>query len=209
MAAVVCCCGCTQNNVADFPITYFGDGVRFASGNLVKDSDGCHFAEEQYILSPTGDDFFTSREMDSIDIDGWYLPTYNEWTMILNHSYLKFVTVCNVYGLLVVPPKWRQPENINLHNDSVFNYDQWKSMEANGAAFLPSGGYMKDSTTVVGRNVYGTYADRISPYSETRDDIIFTFLMLLGNKPKKDNNPYYDYEFYAYALQVRMIQYIN
>lgn len=89
----------------------------------------------------------------------WRTMTYDEWQHLLKYrtdAWKKraFATIEHVgrngspmYGLVLLPDKWEQPEGCEFHYDSeegyasnVYSPDQWNRMQGAGAVFLPAGG---------------------------------------------------------------------
>lgn len=113
----------------------------------------------------------------------WRTLTSSEWRYLLSgraDAKKKCGLGCidnSVNGLIILPDAWTLPEGYTFNNGySAFNQNtytvaQWKKMEANGAIFLPAGGYRAGSnayranqdgrywaTTSVNQNVaYGVY----------------------------------------------------
>lgn len=82
---------------------------------------------------------------------GWRTLTINEWDYILNSrdnavSMKGYGTVNSVNGMILLPDDWTLPEGLNFTTGeggwyNIYSGEQWAQMEANGAVFLPAGGY--------------------------------------------------------------------
>ena len=113
----------------------------------------------------------------------WRTLTYDEWEYLLNNrpnaSSLKGVAQVNgVNGLILLPDSWTCPSGVTFksgfHNNygveyyaayQTFTADQWSTLEAAGAVFLPASScrYRSDVDRVQDRGYYwsatGKYSD--------------------------------------------------
>ncbi len=95
------------------------------------------------------------------EIDGdknkWRTPTLSEWDYLFfkreNAETLYFhATVVGVSGVVILPDTWNKPESITYntaattYTENTFTVADWALMEANGAVFLPVGGYRIGTT---------------------------------------------------------------
>lgn len=97
---------------------------------------------------------------------GWRTLTINEWDYILNSrdnavSMKGYGTVNSVNGMILLPDDWTLPEGLNFTTGeggwyNIYSGEQWAQMEANGAVFLPAGGY-RDQTSFVYVGTGGRY----------------------------------------------------
>lgn len=115
---------------------------------------------------------------------GWRTLTKDEWMFILNtrttESGIRFAKaiVNDVKGLILLPNNWNPSvyalNNTNAGNavftDNVISTEDWSTLEAAGAIFLPGGGSREGMTVsgysrVTAGNAYGRY------WSATHDDV--------------------------------------
>ena len=97
----------------------------------------------------------------------WRTLTGDEWDYLLNTRNTQsgiryaFATVNGIKGLILVPDDWPEELALNDPNDGNYNSNtitaaNWNNiLEANGAVFLPAGGYRAGSVYEVGR--FGDY----------------------------------------------------
>lgn len=85
---------------------------------------------------------------------GWYTPSKDEWQYVLfnraNASSLRAEgTVNGMNGLILLPDDWTLPEGLSFlpgyigneeYTENIYNLEQWATMEAAGAVFLPHAG---------------------------------------------------------------------
>lgn len=80
----------------------------------------------------------------------WRVLTSAEWNYLKNsrgnaNALYAQGTVNNVYGVILLPDNWVLPEGCSFTprvNTNTYTSEQWEVMEANGAVFLPAGGYV-------------------------------------------------------------------
>ena len=81
----------------------------------------------------------------------WRTLTGNEWNYLIStrpHSKELYSRGCvnGVYGLIILPDEWEQPETISFKprgiewNTNEYTTAEWLKMEINGAVFLPAAG---------------------------------------------------------------------
>ena len=143
--------------------------VQLAGGNLQKNGETWSFADHQWTVLGNANvsnnaradyhDLFQWDEISgTITISGqdWRALTGEEWYYLFdertNHDQLYASGKVNgVQGLIILPDGWVLPKDLTFipgYNSSgtdfeqnVYDASQWESMETNGAAFLPCGGY--------------------------------------------------------------------
>lgn len=87
----------------------------------------------------------------------WYTLSRDEWDFILNKrpnakKLYSRAYVAGLKGLLLLPDKWKQPNDIRFTPEAtafaVNNYSiaEWKKLEATGAVFLPCAGLRRGKT---------------------------------------------------------------
>lgn len=85
------------------------------------------------------------------EIGMWRTLTGNEWNYLIStrpHSKELYSRGCvnGVYGLILLPDEWEQPETISFKprgiewNTNEYTTAEWLKMEINGAVFLPAAG---------------------------------------------------------------------
>ena len=110
----------------------------------------------------------------------WRTPTIDEMEYLLTQrtdatSLRGFGQVDGVWGLFLLPDGWILPQGLTFSStglDNSYTTDEWRSMEGNGAVFLPCGGSYRDSGDKVGKNEDGTYwlATHYEEESGSKDD---------------------------------------
>ncbi len=120
---------------------------------------------------------------------GWYTPTKDEWQYVLfnrtNASNLRAEgTVNGMNGLILLPDDWTLPEGLSFlpgyigneeYIENIYNLEQWETMEAVGAVFLPhagsrTGGYgnmwngSEEATFVNPETGFYSWVDNIQVY---------------------------------------------
>lgn len=93
----------------------------------------------------------------------WRTLTQEEWAYLLttdtnNHNrYGKWglATIADIYrGIVIVPDTWTKPTDVDYSHGSAhgyrtnrYTYQEWLSMQASGAVFLPNAGQREGTTT--------------------------------------------------------------
>ena len=112
----------------------------------------------------------------------WRTLTRAEWEYVLggrpnSHSLYGTATVNNVYGLIILPDDWNEP-NLSFTSgtkgweNNVYSTAEWKELEYEGAVFLPAAGYrngsnvnkVQDHGYYWSVNGYRDYLDNYSSY---------------------------------------------
>ena len=86
----------------------------------------------------------------------WRTLTEDEWEYIFSgrqnsHSLYGTATVNNVFGLIILPDDWNEPNlsfisGIKGWENNVYSTAEWKELEYEGAVFLPAAGYRGGSS---------------------------------------------------------------
>ncbi len=101
----------------------------------------------------------------------WRTLTIDEWDYLLekrnNASSKKgYAMVNGVHGLILLPDNWTLPEGLTFksesssptygasYSDNEYSSSEWRKMEANGAVFLPAGGYRYNGVFNTDRGYY-------------------------------------------------------
>lgn len=122
--------------------------VAFSSGNLQKVGSQYQFAASQteYVGAESGEKIDLFQWADNFDtyISGWRVLTDAEWNYLIDNHTKQWKTVNNVNGLVILPDECTA--NIS---------DDWATLEAAGAVFLPcgttsEGKYWSSSPTPIG-----------------------------------------------------------
>lgn len=96
----------------------------------------------------------------------WRTLSGAEWKYIINRRGVgKYVqaTVNDVYGLILFPDEW---DESTFFDSYAFSVEEWKSLEEEGAVFLPAAGFRYEKT-VSNVGSYGYY------WSSTQDYFVF------------------------------------
>ena len=160
--------------------------VAFSSGNLLKNnnSNEYKFAANQWTLTEDGyTNTFTYNDIDNwnnktIDGNQWYALSDAEWKYLIDNHTKQWKTVNNVNGLVILPDE-----------STASISDDWATLEAAGAVFLPCG-----------TKTYGAYWSS-SPYGS---DCAWCLYFTSGGYVTVLNN-YYRYNGLAVRL-VRSLQ---
>lgn len=148
--------------------------VHFSKGNLWYTGSGYTFHNNQYECNGTSQsasdkDLFPWK--DTTYISGWDVLSAEEWNYIVNNTSrtaIRFVKACvnNVNGLIIFSDTYHHPiaqalVKVNVDgsmnfSDNTFTTDQWNSMQAAGAIFLPAAG-CHNGTSVVSFGGEGDY----------------------------------------------------
>lgn len=143
--------------------------VFFSKGNLILDGESFKFADNQYdylgsytyanfaelkesrdFFHPNDYTAITGATISNSSTSGWDLMTSDEWNYIIKernieayHVYIKIEE--NIFGTLILPDGWISPENVDLQSESQqpLTIDDFKTLEAAGAVFIPSTGLGK------------------------------------------------------------------
>ena len=85
----------------------------------------------------------------------WRTLTKDEWEYIFSgrqnsHSLYGTATVNNVFGLIILPDDWNEPNlsftsGIKGWENNVYSTAEWKELEYEGAVFLPASGFRDGS----------------------------------------------------------------
>jgi hypothetical protein len=106
--------------------------VAFSSGNLQKVGSQYQFAASQteYVGAESGEKIDLFQWADNFDtyISGWRVLTDAEWKYLKNNHTTQWKTVNNVNGLVILPDECTASIS-----------DDWATLEAAGAVFLPCG----------------------------------------------------------------------
>ena len=135
----------------------------------------------------------------------WRCMSYNEWNYLLesrtNAVNLRGVASVNgVHGFVFLPDEWQQPAgtsftpNANSYTTNQYDLQQWALMEAEGAIFLPAGGW-RDQSTIKQAGSEGYYWT--TTVLNNKDAYEFKFgtggTSFSGTKPKYKMNQYHRY----------------
>ena len=116
--------------------------------------------------SPNTADYSTFVDWGSCAIDNggnlanaWRTLSASEWGYIINgrsgaESKRGLGRVNGIYGEILLPDNWQLPEGLSFSNNvtncqNTYSLSQWKEMEANGAIFLPNGGWRYTSGSTI------------------------------------------------------------
>lgn len=103
----------------------------------------------------------------------WRTPTNAEWDYLFNtrnnaSSLFGMARIGSVNGIVILPDNWRLPNGLSFNSgvsadayssyETVNNYttEQWNTLEAAGAVFLPIAGY-RDGKSLVNMDITGFY----------------------------------------------------
>lgn len=149
-----------------FSINAEGGQVSFAPGNLIFDT--CyHFAAHQYDFgsylgwgtgadptdtSRNNADYPTFDDWGNYVAGGWRTLSYDEWKYVIcsrpdASDKCGTATVCDVHGMILLPDNWKGSNfkpGFNGWTENVYDAVAWKTMESDGAVFLPAQGYRED-----------------------------------------------------------------
>ncbi len=76
----------------------------------------------------------------------WRTLTNDEWSYVLEHHQTALATVNEIHGCIILPDVWTTPDGLTFNesnehwSDNVYTADQWLTMQAAGAVFLPAAG---------------------------------------------------------------------
>ncbi len=136
--------------------------VRFSKGNLWYHNSSYAFHTNQYDTDATPSN--SNKDLfpwNATYISGWDVLSAEEWNYIVNNTSrtaIRFVKACvnSVNGLIIFSDTYHHPiaqalVKVNVDgsmnfSDNTFTTDQWNSMQAAGAIFLPAAGYLNGST---------------------------------------------------------------
>lgn len=91
---------------------------------------------------------------------GWRTLTTDEWNYLKNNASKGYGTVNDVRGYIFLPNNWVLPSGLSFTNNASsyatnkYTVSQWSQMEANGAVFLPAGGYRAGGIYDLHRGLY-------------------------------------------------------
>ena len=136
------------------------------------------FSQDDIAASADFTDFSTYKNLDG-DLHTWRILSNDEWDYLIRQreqfwglGTIKFENNEVVYGLILVPDKWKTPVSVSftptintdwMFNDAnvfmryenkvldvgggyghnIYTFNDWKKMQNNGAIFLPAAGYAK------------------------------------------------------------------
>ena len=115
----------------------------------------------------------------------WFTLNKDEWEYLIGHHYKGMATINDIPGIVILPDYWRLPAGCSFTNFSdggssytsnTYTTDQWASMEAAGAVFLPAAGKREGSTVTTsdGDNGYIGYYWSATPQN-TSSAYCFSF----------------------------------
>lgn len=135
----------------------------------------------------------------------WRTLTYDEWNYLFkgrqnSHSLYGTATVNNVYGLIILPDDWNEP-NLSFTSgtkgweNNVYSTAEWKELEYEGAVFLPAAGYRD------GFNVHDVQYDGYY-WSATKYKSNYFYYAYDLNFDSDEANIYYDYRFLGHSVRL-------
>ena len=139
----------TQNNYGTYYYYYYGD-----------DEDALPYFLGDFV------DWGTNPEFIAAFGEGWRTLSKEEWNYLLtereNAATLKaYATVAGVKGLIIAPDDWPNRILINPQltplDSRTYTIDQWSTMEAEGAVFLPAAGAFPKGQSLEKIGVEGFY----------------------------------------------------
>ena len=167
-----------QNISADYDgyIDLFGWGTWLDGGNPINNSE------------INSDYTWNNTKKSAIDKEGeeWVTLTKDEWVYLEDHSVIDVAAVDGKQGLVILPDDWTLPNGVTFNSGFADNYgadyyqeknnyttNQWESMEANGAVFLPAAG-RRYGSDVVGVGGCGRYWSATAGGSENACYLYFS-----------------------------------
>ena len=138
----------------------------------------------------------------------WRTLTGVEWEYLLggrpnSHSLYGTATVNNVYGLIILPDDWNEPNlsftsGIKGWENNVYSVAEWKELEYEGAIFLPAAGF-RDGTKTDEVQETGCYWSKTDRGYKWEDCLYFTSIQakMYG---------YSDYGWRANGHSVRLVK---
>ena len=138
----------------------------------------------------------------------WRTLTGAEWEYLLggrpnSHSLYGTATVNNVYGLIILPDDWNEPNlsftsGIKGWENNVYSVAEWKELEYEGAIFLPATGF-RDGTKTDEVQETGCYWSKTDRGYKHEDCLYFT-----SSQAKMYD--YSDYGWRANGHSVRLVK---
>ena len=164
---------CVESNVIDRDLFGWGtSGYSSKNPDMIstRDSDygngdGVHISETEY-------DWGVHNTISDAGATGtWRTMTMDEWDYLLDgrtnaqykHSYAQ---VNGVNGIIILPDHFQNSHNVDYVSmadgadeweDNIYSASQWDYLEADGAVFLPLGGYRYGISTSQSKKDYGYY----------------------------------------------------
>ena len=137
----------------------------------------------------------------------WRTLTYDEWNYLFqgrqnSHSLSGTATVNNVYGLIILPDDWNEP-NLSFTSgrkgweNNVYSTAEWKELEYEGAVFLPAAGY-RSGTDFYNVQYSGYY------WSATKYKSNYAYYAYYFRFSSDESGRYYD--FSDYGRSVRLVK---
>lgn len=141
----------------------------------------------------------------------WRTLTTGEWVYLCKtrtnaQNLCGQATVAGVHGFVFLPDNWTTPNSLtwqgmpNNWTTNQYSVNEWSTMQAKGAAFLPVAGY-RHGTDVRSVRAYGGYWSSSAPRGEYYSYCAYYFYFI-------SNDLYPQSHYYArhYGFSVRLVQ---